>query len=188
MMHFSPVLPLHFWLWLLVVAFFASASGEQDMDSHQARLMSKPWYMRKIRLGDSTTLPISPTSVGVLFLTILYLIYNWRGKPVYCIASHILLADDKKVSDEEVQRRLNEWKQRIGKDASLFAKYARQHSACPSGKHVGGSLGRFSKHSMAPKFDMVCFDPSTPLQTTVGPVRTHFGWHLIYIHERQLEN
>ena len=178
-------------LWLLFASLLpgsAASSDEQDMDNiRRARIMSKPWYMRKIQLGDSTTLPISPISVVVLFLTIFYLVYSWSGKQVYCVASHILLADDKKSSDKEMDTKLNEWKQRIGKDASLFAKFARKHSACPSGKQ-GGNLGRFPRHAMTPKFDALCFDPNTPLETTVGPIRTQFGWHLIYIHERQLEN
>lgn len=49
-----------------------------------------------------------------------------------------------------------------------------------------GLLGTFPKGSMVPPFDKVCFDPATPVGTTVGPVLTQFGYHLIYIHDRKI--
>jgi peptidyl-prolyl cis-trans isomerase C len=142
--------------------------------------MAKPWYMRNIEIGPDRSLPVSPVSVAVLFLSVFYLLYYWSGKPVYAVASHILLE-----KDPEGEEKLEAWKEKIGKDAALFAKYARAHSSCPS-KGNGGNLGRFPRGAMTPKFDVICFDPNTPVNTAVGPIHTQFGWHLIYIHERQL--
>ena len=120
----------------------------------RARKLAKPWYMRNVEIGPSMTLPVSPVTVGVLFLSIFYLMYFWSGKPVYVVASHILL--DK---DPEAEEKLEEWKAKIGKDASSFAKFARAHSSCPS-KQNGGMLGKFKKQDMTPKFDKLCFDPA----------------------------
>ena len=46
-------------------------------------------------------------------------------------------------------------------------------------------LEKFTQGSMVPPFDKVVFDPNTKLKTVLGPVQTHFGWHLIYIEDRQ---
>jgi len=104
-----------------------------------------------------------------------------QGPPVYCVASHILL----KGHDEATQQRLQKMQQRIGNSPSQFAKHAKEYSTCPS-KAQGGALGRFGPGTMAPPFDNVCFDPKTPQNEAVGPIETQFGWHLLYIHERQL--
>jgi peptidyl-prolyl cis-trans isomerase C len=39
---------------------------------------------------------------------------------------------------------------------------------------------------MAPTFDRACFDPTSELRTTIGPIQTQFGWHLIYVQDRQI--
>jgi len=146
----------------------------------KARKVAKPWYLRNIQYGDMQ-LPFSPITLIVVFFSIYYLTSSWSGKKVYCEASHILLMDH----TEESKKKLEDYKKKIGNDPALFAKYAKKYSACPS-KSKGGNLGSFPRSVMAPPFDKVCFDPQTPLLTTVGPVHTSFGWHLIYIHKRQL--
>jgi peptidyl-prolyl cis-trans isomerase C len=78
--------------------------------------------------------------------------------------------------DEEIQN-----------SATKFASCAKQHSACPS-KGNGGNLGRFEQGAMAPPFDRAVFDKDQPLEKTIGPVETQFGWHLIYINKRQINN
>lgn len=49
-----------------------------------------------------------------------------------------------------------------------------------------GLLGTFPKGAMVPPFDKAVFNPDTPVGTAVGPVQTHFGYHLIFIHDRKL--
>lgn len=148
-------------------------------ESYEA--VEKPWYMQKIKMGDSK-LPVSPISLAVLGITLFYWVYFSYGNPVYVVASHILVSD----KDEGVEEKLEEWRDRIGKDASLFAKYAKSHSTCPS-RRTGGNLGKFKRFDMAEKFDELCFNPRTPIQTCVGPIHTQFGWHLIFLHDRQLD-
>lgn len=156
---------------------FANDETEQR---RRARAAQKPWFNQSLRLGD-TNLIVTPISLFVAFVSIFYLLYNWGGgSKEYCEASHILIMDH----TEATKEKLLEYQNIIGKDPALFAKHAKKYSACPS-KQQGGNLGKFKRYAMAPPFDKVCFDPDTPLQTTVGPVHTTFGWHLIYIHSRE---
>ncbi|GAX23422.1 peptidyl-prolyl cis-trans isomerase SurA [Fistulifera solaris] len=147
----------------------------------EARKLKRPWYTRYLVIGK-TTLPFTPVTLALIFLSVFYLAFVFYSKPVYVVASHILLEH----KDPEAEQKLEEWKQKIGGDAHAFAKYARAHSVCPSKVH-GGNLGKFKPQNMTPRFDAICFDPNTPVEQAVGPVQTPFGWHLIYIHERQME-
>jgi parvulin-like peptidyl-prolyl isomerase len=164
---------------LLVAGVVGKSPGIDGMKS--ARASARPWYMRKIEISN-VVIPVSPVSLIVLLVSAFYLVYFWTGKPEYVVASHILLDDP---TSDENEEKLEEWKLKIGKDAILFAKYARQYSSCPS-KSKGGNLGKFTRDTMFPTFDRACFDPQSPVETAIGPVRSTFGWHLIYIHERYL--
>jgi peptidyl-prolyl cis-trans isomerase C len=143
----------------------------------QARDRVKPWYMRSI----SEKYLITPVSIVLLLLSVMFLAYYWVGPWSMCKASHILLTKE----TPDPKQKLEKWKQAIKSDLKLFNKTAAEHSACPS-KKKGGYLGQFKKDDMAANFDKICFDPKTPIQTTVGPVETQFGWHLIYIHARKI--
>lgn len=87
-------------------------------------------------------------------------------------ASHILVKDEKTCLD---------LKQQIEHGAS-FADLAARHSLCPSGKR-GGELGEFFRGQMVPEFDKVVF--SEAVGKTHGPVKTQFGYHLIWIESRK---
>ena len=62
-----------------------------------------------------------------------------------------------------------------------FAKMAKDHSACPSGKS-GGDLGEFTPGQMVPEFDRVVFKEE--VGKVHGPVKTQFGYHLVEITSR----
>ncbi|MFD2166057.1 peptidylprolyl isomerase [Thalassotalea euphylliae] len=81
-------------------------------------------------------------------------------------AHHIL------VKDKALAEKL---KQQLSKGAD-FAKLAKKHSICPSGKK-GGDLGEFRKGQMVKPFDNVVFKKA--LYEVHGPVKTKFGFHLI---------
>jgi len=66
-------------------------------------------------------------------------------------------------------------KQQLSKGAD-FAKLAKKHSICPSGKK-GGDLGEFRKGQMVKAFDDVVF--KKPVLEIHGPVKTRFGFHII---------
>lgn len=85
-------------------------------------------------------------------------------------ARHIL------VSTKELAERL---KKEIDEGAE-FAALAEQYSECPSKKR-GGDLGWFGKGAMAKPFELAAFTAREG--EVVGPVKTEFGWHLIYVYE-----
>ncbi len=85
-------------------------------------------------------------------------------------ARHILV--DSKEKAEALKVQLDE-----GAD---FNKLAEEHSECPSKKR-GGDLGWFGKGAMVRPFEVAAF--SAQEGDVVGPVKTEFGWHLIYVYE-----
>lgn len=87
-------------------------------------------------------------------------------------ASHILVDSEEKANDI---------KKEIEDGAKSFADAAREYSSCPS-KQKGGSLGTFGRGQMVKEFDEAAF--TGELQTILGPVKTQFGYHLIWIDKR----
>jgi parvulin-like peptidyl-prolyl isomerase len=55
---------------------------------------------------------------------------------------------------------------------------AKKYSTCPSGRS-GGILGWFSKGDMVKPFEEAAFN--LPNGQVSEPVKTQFGWHLIYV-------
>jgi peptidyl-prolyl cis-trans isomerase C len=87
-------------------------------------------------------------------------------------ARHILVG--KQELAEELKKRID-----AGED---FSALAEEYSECPSKKR-GGDLGWFGKGSMVRPFEVAAF--SAEEGAVVGPVKTEFGWHLIYVYEIQ---
>jgi peptidyl-prolyl cis-trans isomerase C len=73
-----------------------------------------------------------------------------------------------------------------GEEAQLaaFMAAAKEGSECPSAAQ-GGTLGRFKRGAMVPKFDDVVF--SGEVGQVLGPVQTVFGAHLIWVKSRTLD-
>ena len=58
---------------------------------------------------------------------------------------------------------------------------ARKHSTCPSSSK-GGDLGWFQERQMAREFSAAVWEQDL---NAIGPfVKTGFGYHLIWVHER----
>ena len=87
-------------------------------------------------------------------------------------ARHILIG--KQELAEELKKRID-----AGED---FSALAEEYSECPSKKR-GGDLGWFGKGAMVRPFEVAAF--SAAEGAVVGPVKTEFGWHLIYVYEIQ---
>ena len=87
-------------------------------------------------------------------------------------ASHILVSTEKECLDLKASV----------EGGADFGALAKQHSKCPSGQK-GGSLGTFKQGQMVPEFDKVIF--SAELNKVHGPVKTQFGYHLIWIDARK---
>ncbi len=99
--------------------------------------------------------------------------------PDICEAAHILLAArpvdrnayDKAVSEAEEIITL------VGRDPTLFERFARERSACSSGKD-GGRLGQVTKGQTVPEFETFLFELEEG-QLCPVPVRTAFGAHIL---------
>jgi peptidyl-prolyl cis-trans isomerase SurA len=63
-----------------------------------------------------------------------------------------------------------------------FAELAKRKSEGPSAAD-GGDLGFFKRGVMEAGFDKAAF--STPERGVSDPVRTKFGWHIVYVEERR---
>ena len=90
-------------------------------------------------------------------------------------ASHIL------VETEEAARAIIDQL----KDGADFAKLAREKSTGPSGPN-GGSLGSFGRGQMVPAFEAAAF--GMPVGGfSDNPVQTQFGWHVIQVSDKGIE-
>lgn len=92
--------------------------------------------------------------------------------------SHILLATETEC--DQILRQIED----RGGGFGAFTELAKERSRCPSKKN-GGSLGSIKQGEMVPEFDSVCFDSKTRLQQIVGPVKSKFGVHLMWLQERE---
>jgi peptidyl-prolyl cis-trans isomerase C len=63
-----------------------------------------------------------------------------------------------------------------------FEEAAMEYSTCPS-KAQGGDLGPFGRGQMVKEFEDAAFDGE--LNKVLGPVKTQFGYHLIYVYDKQ---
>lgn len=94
--------------------------------------------------------------------------------PIQAHASHILV-DTEAQADE-----LNAQLSATANLSVMFAKLAKEHSKCPSGRK-GGDLGVFGRGQMVPEFDKVAFGGEIGV---VHKVKTQFGWHLVLVTRR----
>jgi peptidyl-prolyl cis-trans isomerase C len=91
--------------------------------------------------------------------------------------SHILMK-----GGAEAENKLEDLKAEIGNSPVKFAEAAAKYSACPSASK-GGDLGEFGPGAMVKEFDEVVFKKE--VGTVHGPIKTQFGYHLIYINDRR---
>lgn len=63
-----------------------------------------------------------------------------------------------------------------------FMKAASAYSTCPSAES-GGDLGWFKRGDMVPEFEKAAF--ALPEGEVSQPVKTEFGWHLIYVAQKK---
>ena len=97
-------------------------------------------------------------------------------------ARHILLRTSDGITDEEAQRRLNDYKQRISNKAATFEEMAKRFSRDGSAAQ-GGDLGWVYPGDTVPEFERA-MNALAPEQIS-APVQTPFGWHLIQVLERK---
>ena len=187
----------------------AATESEEDVEDYYRvrRAASKPWLMKEFRLlelpepvyhqvvglvesqmgyGYTEYVPkqvfASPFTLLLIALVVAnlwsWISYHLSGSWVE--ASHILVKD----TSPKTLKALVGLRDTLGTDGKMFGLTAKEYSQCPSAAQ-NGNLGRFGPGVMAPPFDALCFDPDTPLNTTVGPIQTQFGYHLIYLRTRK---
>ena len=123
--------------------------------------------------------PFTIICVAILLINIWsFVSYHLSGSWVE--GSHILVKD----TSEKTHKGLVSLRDQLGSNYQLFGSSAKEYSQCPSSEQRG-DLGRFVPGSMAPSFDHICFDSTTPVGQTIGPIETKHGYHLIYIRKRK---
>jgi peptidyl-prolyl cis-trans isomerase SurA len=139
--------------------------------------------VRNLKTGDITPVLQSPAGFHILR------VIEQRGNanPVTAQvqqtrARHILLRNADGLTDEEAQRRLNDYKQRIDSKAASFDDLARRFSRDGSATQ-GGDLGWLYPGDTVPEFERA-MDALQPGQVS-APVQSPFGWHLIEVTERR---
>jgi parvulin-like peptidyl-prolyl isomerase len=93
-------------------------------------------------------------------------------------ARHILVKSDKEA--EEIIKQLKGLKGEKLKEK--FIELAKAKSTGPSGPK-GGDLGSFKKGQMVPEFSKAVW-ALNPGEITAKPVKTQFGYHVIYLEEK----
>jgi len=101
------------------------------------------------------------------------------------LVRHILIKTNAVTSDEEARRRLVELKQRI-LSGETFAELAKTHSADLGSASNGGELGWISKEVLVPEFSAQM--EQLPLKKISEPFKTSFGWHIMEVLDRKLQN
>eukprot|EP00873_Tetraselmis_striata_P006761 jgi/Tetstr1/427025/TSEL_017230.t1 len=114
--------------------------------------------------------------IVAIILALRYFIRRAMAPEAQVRARHVLVATEAECTS---------LKAKIDAGELTFAAAAEGYSTCPSGRR-GGQLGTFGPGRMVPAFDKVCFSPTTPLNTAVGPVQTHFGFHLLLVEYRHI--
>ena len=87
-------------------------------------------------------------------------------------AKHVLVDNEGKA---------NQIKEEIESGAKSFEDAAKEYSTCPSAQK-GGSLGTFGRGQMVKEFENAVFDGE--LNKVIGPVKTQFGYHLIWVDDK----
>lgn len=109
---------------------------------------------------------------------------NLYTLPPMVHARHILLKASDKDPKEKVEL-IKEKAHMILKEARQekvsFSMLAQKYGEGPTAKQEG-DLGFFPRGRMVKAFEDAAFD--APLKTAIGPIRTEYGFHLIYVEEK----
>lgn len=99
--------------------------------------------------------------------------------------SHILIRTSEVLSDAEAESRLNGLRERIIHGGADFAELAKAHSGDLSAAK-GGDIGWVYPGDTVPEFERA-MDALAPGEVSM-PVRSPFGWHLIKVQERRIQD
>lgn len=103
------------------------------------------------------------------------------NKPEEVKARHILLRVQNDKEANQVLQKIKDIRKKV--TTKNFASIAGKETQDPSGKSNGGDLGWFSKGRMVAEFENVAFSLK-PGQIS-EPVKTDFGYHIIYVENKK---
>ena len=92
-------------------------------------------------------------------------------EPINVCASHILVPEE--VQAEHLKLEIKNYED--------FQHFAKIYSQCPSGQK-GGYLGCFGRGQMVKEFEKAAWKAN--IGEVVGPVKTQFGYHLIWVNRK----
>ncbi|HIP36593.1 MAG TPA: peptidyl-prolyl cis-trans isomerase [Crocinitomix sp.] len=101
-------------------------------------------------------------------------------------ASHLLVKISQNASPDDTLKAYNkimDYRKQIMEEGADFTKMAKEFSEDPSAKTNGGDLGYFTALQMVYPFEETAFN--TPVGEVSMPIRTRFGYHLIYVHDKR---
>lgn len=100
-------------------------------------------------------------------------------------ARHILIKTIEVVTDADARRRLTDLRERVVQGGASFADLARIHSADLSASK-GGDLGWIYPGDTVPEFEQA-MDALKPGELS-QPIQSPFGWHLILVEDRRVQD
>ena len=109
--------------------------------------------------------------LGISYTPALAYMGSSFDEPINVCASHILVSDE--IQAQKLKLDI--------KNYDDFRELAIIYSQCPSGKK-GGYLGCFGRKQMVKEFEKAAFNG--PVNEVIGPVKTEFGYHLIWVNRK----
>jgi len=100
-------------------------------------------------------------------------------------ARHILIKTTEVVTDADARRRLTDLRERVVQGGANFGELARMHSADLSASK-GGDLGWIYPGDTVPEFEQA-MDALKPGEIS-QPIQSPFGWHLILVEDRRVQD
>jgi len=100
-------------------------------------------------------------------------------------ARHILIKTSEVLTDADARRRLTDLRERVVQGGASFADLARIHSADLSASK-GGDLGWIYPGDTVPEFEQA-MDALKPGELS-QPIQSPFGWHLILVEDRRVQD
>ncbi len=101
------------------------------------------------------------------------------------LSRHILMQASEIRTEAETKTEINEVFDAL-KAGGDFAALAKKHSEDPGSALKGGDLGWSSSSDFVPAFAAMV--DSTELNTLTKPFRSKFGWHILEVQERRMED
>jgi peptidyl-prolyl cis-trans isomerase SurA len=98
------------------------------------------------------------------------------------LSRHILLRSRPGLSDQDAERRLQGYRDKVRAKTADFADLAKKYSEDGSAPN-GGDLGWMSPGDLVPEFEQAM--NRLQIGEVSNPVKTEFGWHLIQVMDRR---